>query len=660
MCGISGWVDWSNKNDLLKEVTMIQRMNQSVYHRGPEEGGIWKSSDALFGHRRLCVIDAAGGKQPMIYKKGDKSIVLCFNGELYNFQDLRNELISLGNQFKSHSDTEVILMSYIQWGEQCVKKFNGMFAVAIFDEENQKLFLARDHLGVKPLFYCTRGDSILFGSEMKVLLSNNKLVKPEVDKEGVAQLFYLGAFRTPDIGCVFKDIHEVSAGNSITFNKSLNNDNDNNISFTTTGQKEYWNLKCLPHTDDVHQTSKKLRGLIQGALSRQLVSDVPITFLLSGGLSSSVLVSLASSLSESSLPEPCPINGSSVLKTFSCEFENDDNDYKEEIEGPKKPWVEKVVNNVQSNHISTQCNVDNLLNTISLPMKARDLPSFSKWETPLRLMLNKVKEHGVVLISDEGSDEIFSGYEWFRKQSVLNMDRLPWIGNIYNNINNFLKDQILEQVDFMKYGEQVYQNAIKNMPLLQGEDETQAKQRVASWLFIKYFLVYMLEREDRTSMSQSLEVRVPYCDYNLVEYCWNIPYHMKSIDNIEKGILRRSMYSQLPIDILTHTKDNFPLSVKDKNFFISICSLLEIELNNPSSPILNFIKKESIMEIIKNKYDEKYQTYQNQSVIEHLLQVNTWIIEYNKSTTTTSSSSSTTTKPEIKKQGETKKPIQPL
>ncbi|KAN0035328.1 hypothetical protein ACTA71_004593 [Dictyostelium dimigraforme] len=633
MCGISGWVNWSNKNDLLKEVGMIQKMSQSVYHRGPEEGGIWKSSDALFGNRRLCVIDVAGGKQPMVFKKsGDKSVVLCFNGELYNYQDLKKELESLGIQFRTHSDTEVILMSYVQWGEECVKKFNGMFAIAIFDEENQKLFLARDHLGVKPLFYCTRGDSILFGSEIKVLLSNDKLVKPEVDKDGVAQLFYLGAFRTPEIGCIFKDIHEVSAGHSITFNKSSNNNGNNNnneVSFTRNGEKEYWNLKCLPHTDDIHETSKKLKKLIQGALSKQLVSDVPITFLLSGGISSSVLVSLASSLSKSSFPKPCPLNETSILKTFSCEFEGDDKDYKEKIDGPKKPWVETVVDNVQSNHISMQCGVDQLLNTICLPMKARDLPSFSKWETPLRVMLSKVKEHGVILISDEGSNEILSGYDWFTKDCALNMNKLPWIGDIYVHFNKFLKDQVLEQVDYMKYGEQVYQKAIKKMPVLEGEDENQVKQRVASWLFIKYFLVYMLEREDRTSMSQSLEVRVPYCDYNLVEYCWNIPYNIKSVDDIEKGILRRSMAEQLPKDILYHKKNNYPLSVQDKNFFISICGLLEIELNNPSSPILNFIKLEPIMEIISKKYDEKYQTYENQMVIEHLLQVNAWIVEYN-------------------------------
>ncbi|KAK5577562.1 hypothetical protein RB653_002505 [Dictyostelium firmibasis] len=625
MCGISGWVNWSNKNDLLKEIGMIQKMSHTIYHRGPEEGGFWKSSDALFGHRRLCVIDAAGGKQPMEFKKGDKSIVLVFNGELYNYQDLRKELKSLGINFKSHSDTEVILMSYVQWGEECVKKFNGMFAIAIFDEEKSKLFLARDHLGVKPLFYCTRGDSILFGSEIKVLLANDKLVKAEVDKEGIAQLFYLGAFRTPETGCVFKDIHEVSAGNMITFNKSTIGD----ISFTTTGEKEYWNLKCFQHTDDLHQTSKKLKVLIEGALSKQLVSDVPITFLLSGGLSSSVLVSLASSLSKSSFPEPCPINESSILKTFSCEFENDDKDYKEEINGPKKPWVENVVDNVQSKHVSSQCSVDQLLNTINLPMKARDLPSFSKWETPLRIMLGKVKEHGVVLISDEGSDEIFSGYDWFKKQRSLNMDRLPWIGNIYVHFNKYLKDQVLEQVDFMNYGEQVYQKAIKNMPILEGEDEEQVKQRVASWLFIKYFLVYMLEREDRTSMSQSLEVRVPYCDYKLVEYCWNIPYNIKSVDDIEKGILRRSMAEQLPKDILYHKKNNFPLSVQDKNFFIAICNLLEIVLLDPTSPILNFIKVEPIQEIISKKYDEKCQTYENQTAIEHLLQINTWIIDYN-------------------------------
>ncbi|EGC32110.1 hypothetical protein DICPUDRAFT_38826 [Dictyostelium purpureum] len=621
MCGISGWVNWSNL-DLLKEIDTIQKMNQAVFHRGPEEGGFFTCSDALFGHRRLCVIDAAGGKQPMEYKKGDKSIVLCFNGELYNFQDLRKELEQLGHTFKSHSDTEVILMSYVEWGEECVKRLNGMFAVAIFDQEKERLFFARDHLGIKPLFYCIRGDSILFGSEIKVLLSNSKLVQPLVDKDGVAQLFYLGAFRTPETGCVFKDINELGAGKTITFNKSGG-------SFTTSGEKEYWNLKCAPHTDDLKATEKKLRHLIEAALSRQLVSDVPITFLLSGGLASSALVSLATSLAKSdSLPEQSPINQKSVLKTFSCEFEGDEKEYKEEIAGPKKPWMEKVVDNVQSEHTSTQCSVDQLLDNLLSPMRARDLPSFSKWETPLRLMLKKVKEHGVVLISDEGSDEIFSGYDWFKKEEALKMERLPWIGQCYAHFNKYLNSKVLNSVDYIKYGENIYKKAIERIPMLEGEDEAQQKQRIQSWLFIKYFLIYMLEREDRVSMSQSLEVRVPYCDFNLVEYCWNIPDNIKSVGDIEKGILRRSMISQLPRDILNHQKDRYPLSVQDTNYFIGICNILQIILLDSNSPILMFIKCEPINEIIENKNKQLYQTHENQVVIEHLIQVNNWILEY--------------------------------
>jgi asparagine synthase (glutamine-hydrolysing) len=205
MCGICGWIDW--KRDLTGEGHALEAMTKTMACRGPDAAGTWLSERAAIGHRRLIVVDPAGGGQPMIRRQGDELYILTYNGELYNTPELRQELETRGHVFRSYSDTEVLLVAFIEWGEECVRHLNGIFAFGVWSHHNQSLFLARDRLGVKPLFYTQRGGSFLFGSEIKALLAH-PAVPPEVDAEGLAEIFALGPARTPGHG-VFRGISEV-------------------------------------------------------------------------------------------------------------------------------------------------------------------------------------------------------------------------------------------------------------------------------------------------------------------------------------------------------------------------------------------------------------------------------------------------------------------
>lgn len=241
MSGIAGWIDW--ERDLSGEQNVLSKMTNAIQHRGPDDEGYWSSERAAIGHRRLFVIDPAGGKQPMVYRSGDHSIVLSYDGFIYNFKDLKAELENLGHRFGTESDAEVLLHSYLEWGEDFIQRINGVFAFAIWDERRQALILARDRIGVKPLFYKVHNSGVLFGSELKAILAHPE-VKPEVDVEGFSELFGMGPIRTPGFG-VFRGIHEVKQGHYIVFTKEK------------ADHHQYWKLESTPHEDDVDTTVEK-------------------------------------------------------------------------------------------------------------------------------------------------------------------------------------------------------------------------------------------------------------------------------------------------------------------------------------------------------------------------------------------------------------------
>jgi asparagine synthase (glutamine-hydrolysing) len=278
MCGITGWVDYYR--DLTLQSDVLVSMTETLALRGPDANGYWLSPHAALGHRRLSVVDPVGGAQPMVRKTNRDTYIIIYNGELYNTEDLRRELENRGHTFRGHSDTEVLLASYVEWGKDCLPRLNGIFAFAVWEQKRQRLFLARDRLGVKPLFYAQRGTSFLFGSELKSLLAN-PLVKPVLDAEGLAEIFVMGPARTPGHG-VFKGVAELKPGCFMSVDKR-----------GILQERQYWELESREHEDDLETTVVKVRHLVEDSVRRQLVADVPVATFLSGGVDSSALTAIA-------------------------------------------------------------------------------------------------------------------------------------------------------------------------------------------------------------------------------------------------------------------------------------------------------------------------------------------------------------------------------
>ncbi|MGV2621945.1 asparagine synthase (glutamine-hydrolyzing) [Halobacillus sp. ACCC02827] len=602
MCGITGWVSWTrlleNQEKTLKEMT------ESITHRGPDADGFWLDGQAAFGHRRLIVVDPEGGLQPMIYEADGNKVALSYNGEIYNFQELREELTVLGHTFQSSSDTEVLLHSYLEWEENCVHHLNGIFAFAIWDERKDQLMLGRDHLGVKPLYFANRDGEIIFGSELKTLFAHPS-IEPVIDKNGLSEVFGLGPIRTPGQG-VFKDIEEVRAGHYVLFTKDERH------------TERYWKLESKTHEDDLDETVENIKWYLEDTVNRQLYADRPVVSMLSGGLDSSGLTAIASKQLEKT---------GNTLHTYSMDFENSDDSFAQDFLRVDKdePWVKKVAEHAGTNHESIILDAESLVNNLLVPMRARDLPGVGEIETSLYLLFKEMEKDATVALSGESADEVFSGYPWFHKEEFLDADTFPWLLNM-QGISGILSDDMKEKLDIPAYQKARYQEALEEVPTLDSETETQAKQRRMSYMFITRFLPFMLDRKDRSSMMTGFEVRVPFCDYRLVEYLWNVPIEMKNVDGIEKGILRRALADYLPEDVRYRKKSAYP-STKDEEYLAGVRNWMLRILDDPDSPVLAFIDTDKIRSIAEEKATD-IDANAAKSLFDYLIQINEWMKEY--------------------------------
>src|SRR5919202_3417863 len=276
MCGIAGWVDFGR--NLTAEQATVQAMTATMDCRGPDAEGLWIAPHVALGHRRLAVIDLQGGRQPMVVEEDKQALAaLTYSGEVYNFRELRAELSACGHRFRTHSDTEVVLRAYLQWGEDFVARLNGMYAFAIWDVRREELLLVRDRMGVKPLYYYPTPSGVLFGSEPKAILAN-PLLEPVVDDDGLRELFSF--VKTPE-QAIFQGMREVRPGQLVRVRRE------------GTSKRRYWVLESREHADDTDTTVRTVRELLDDIVTRQLISDVPLCTLLSGGLDSSVVTALA-------------------------------------------------------------------------------------------------------------------------------------------------------------------------------------------------------------------------------------------------------------------------------------------------------------------------------------------------------------------------------
>ncbi|MBC8079722.1 MAG: asparagine synthase (glutamine-hydrolyzing) [Gorillibacterium sp.] len=609
MCGITGWVDW--RRDLTTVLDMMQKMTETLAARGPDASGIWLSPHCALGHRRLSVIDPVNGKQPMIRGKGDKNCSIVYNGELYNALELRRELEGRGHRFQTHCDTEVLLLSYVEWGKACVDRLNGIFAFAIWDEAVEELFLVRDRLGVKPLFYSYDNGMFLFGSEPKAILAHPDFAA-EVDAEGLAEVFALGPARTPGHG-VYRRMAELKPGHCMTLNRG---------GLRTT---IYWQLVSKPHEDDVSTTAVKIGELLKDTLERQLISDVPVCTLLSGGLDSSALTSLAAAYYAGT--------GQGIVPTFSVDYTDNAKHFTTSTFQPNSdaPWIKRMSEYLGTDHHNVEFDTPELTEALKTAVFARDLPGMADVDASLLLFCKEIKKHATVAVSGEAADEIFGGYPWFHRAESLGADTFPWSMQMESRIRvlnaetaNLLKPEI--------YVKERYQQALAEVPHLSGENKEQQRMREMSYLNITRFMPTLLDRKDRMSMAAGLEVRVPFCDHRLVDYVWNVPWEVKTAGEREKGILRKALTGVLPDDVLYRKKSPYP-KTHNPSYTAAVKNwVLEI-LSDPSSPLLALIDTAYVRKLAESTDTSLHipwfgQLMSGPQLFAYLAQTDTWLRAY--------------------------------
>lgn len=569
MCGIAGLL--SANIDLRERLPLIENMSQSLKMRGPDGKGAFIKPYTALIHRRLSVIDPEKGKQPMQFGK----YTIVYNGEIYNTEELRNELKALGYEFKTHCDTEVILKAYHKWKEKACEKLNGIFAFAVWDDEEKELFLCRDRIGVKPLYYSEKDGIFAFASRIKTLLLVPEITSA-VDQNGLNEIFMLGPAKT--IGsAVFKDINELPPASYMIYS------NEKIVI------KAYWKLKAMEHNESEKETIAHTRYLVKDAIERQLVSDVPLCTFLSGGLDSSIISRVASDYYKE--------NGS-TLNTYSVDYIDNDKYFKSSLFQPNKDsdFIDMISDYIESRHHNVMLDNKEVAKALIESTYARTLPGFTDVDSSLLLFCRAVKKKHTVALSGECADEIFGGYPWYHNKEILFEETFPWSRST-DVRKSILKDGLLP------YGEEYVHNryveTVNKTSYLDSDNATEKRMREMFRLNLDWFMQTLLVRKDVMSMESSLEVRVPFCDYRIVEYAYNMPWSIKSIDGREKGILRKAFEDVLPYEITWRKKSPYP-KTHNPVYFKEVCKMMDVVLSDKSTPLYEMLNFNEIKKLMDN------------------------------------------------------------
>lgn len=602
MCGIAGIL--SSDIDLRGEKFLVEKMGKTLKKRGPDAAGIYLTPEVALVHRRLSVIDVENGAQPMHFGK----YVIVYNGEIYNTDEVRNELEGFGYKFDTHCDTEVVLKAYDKWGNESVKKLNGIFAYAIYDKKENSLFACRDRIGVKPFFYNKTKNTFSFASKIDTLLCQ-PYVKSVVDEEGLYEIFMLGPAKT--IGkAIFKAICELPPAFCLTYK---------NGEIKT---YPYWKLEAKEFDENEETAAEHTYLLVKDSIERQLVSDVPLATFLSGGLDSSIISKIASDKYKES---------GKTLDTYSVDYTDNDKYFKKSLFQPNKDsdYIDVISSYIGSNHHNIVLNNVDVANALDEAVIERGVPGFVDIDSSLMLFCKEVKKDFTVCLSGECADEIFAGYPWYHKKEILFENVFPWARNT-NIRQRILKNGFLS--DGEEYLQSAYKNTLKNISYLESDDKINKRMREMFVLNLNWFMQTLLARKDNMSMASSLEVRVPFCDYRLVEYAYNMPWNIKALDGREKGILRKAFENDLPKEIAWRKKSPYP-KTHNPAYFARVKELLAIAHTDKSTPLMDWIDIDNLYHLLQNP-DSLPEPWYGQlmgipQIAAYIYQIYAWIKHYN-------------------------------
>jgi asparagine synthase (glutamine-hydrolysing) len=563
MCGIAGYID---KNDI-PDASLVNRMLTRIQYRGPDECGIYIAKNAAFGSVRLCIIDIYGGQQPL--PNEDLSLWIAFNGEIFNYIELRKELEEKGHHFRTHSDTEVLVHLYEEYGESCLPKLNGQFAFSIWDKDKQEMFLARDRVGIRPLFYYNTPDLFVYGSEIKAIFEHPK-VRREISFEGLAETFTFWTTITPNT--VFKGIRECPPGHFMKIK-------DGELKV-----QKFWELNFATpdnyYKGNFEDAISDFSELFKDSVRIRLRADVPVAAYLSGGLDSSVTTAFIKDI------EP------NVLKTFSVGFKEDEFD--------ESNFQNLASKHFNTNHLGFECSSKEIADNFPQVVWHSEIPLLRTSPSPMYSLSKKVRENNIkVVITGEGADELLAGYDIFKENKIrhfwskdknsrirpLLLKKLyPYISSLQNANYNALKiffGYKLDETDSPVYSHllrwknssnisnhfsKAIQEKLKSFdPYLNlfssfdGKLDKLDPLAKAQFIEISVFLSgYLLSSQgDRMGMANSVEGRYPFLDYRIIEFCASLPpdYKLKGLN--EKVLLKKMMIGRLPEEILNRPKQAY-------------------------------------------------------------------------------------------------------
>lgn len=611
MCGIAGFCSF--RRNYLKDGPYWQKvladMRTSIGHRGKDGAGEFLREHAGFGHARLSIRDLSFGAQPIVRTVNGNTYVIIYNGEIYNAGELKGELEASGYRFETATDTEVILYAYIHRGTDSFRDLNGIFAFAVWDDAAQRLVLCRDRAGVKPLFYGFQDGALLFASEIKALFRYPGFV-PQADLDSFREIFGIGPARTAGNG-VFKGVSELLPGYYAVCGRD---------GFL---QTRYWALCAREHTDTYGETVEKVSFLVRDAVTRQMVSDVPVCSFLSGGIDSSIVTAVASD---------CLQKNGAALNTFSFDFRQNDVYFRPNAFQPDqdRPYVLEMLRRYPTSHVFLECDEAELADLLLPAVDAKDLPGMADVDASLLYFCRLVAPHNKVALTGECADEIFGGYPWFYREELVMTDGFPWSRNLEPR-KMLLADDFLRALSLDDYAAARYRESVGDVPVLAGEGAFERRRREISYLNLKWFMQTLLDRMDRASMFSGLEARVPFADHRIIEYLFNVPWSMKRRNGEEKSLLREACGDLLPEKILHRKKSPYPKTY-NPNYERILSARLRSIACDPQSPITAFLNKNKVLAFLEapSEYGKPWfgQLMAGPQLMAYLIQVNYWLGKY--------------------------------
>lgn len=606
MSGIVGKINF--KDDISNGISVIGQMAQALKRRGPDTENLFIEKHCNFAQMSS---NMESNQIKFVYE-GITYIIVC-DGKIYNIRELRKDLEENRFEILTNDDLEVLLKCYIFYGKDVCKKLNGVFAFAIWNNQTEEVFIARDHFGVKPLYFSIENNNFLFASEIKALLEHPG-VKPVIDQVGISELFGIGPAHTPGLS-PFKNIYEVKPAHFIIYNKHYYMN------------EEYWKLESKEHIDDLETTAEKIRYLLKDSIEMQIDSDDTIVSALSGGIDSSIITAFASKYFKEKFNKQ--------LVTLSVDYvDNEKNFVKNDFQpNTDNYYINLMIKKYNTDHKNIMLDTPELFEYLEDAMIARDLPGMADVDSSYLLFFKEIKKHNAnIVLSGECSDEIFGGYPWYFRKNTLESKTFPWSLAIKER-QNLLNSNISKKVNLKEYVDNRYENSLRNVEILKNDTEQNKLARKLIYLTSNWFMQTLLDRTDRMCMYSGVDVRVPFCDYRIVEYVWNIPWEMKAYNGREKGLLRYSMKDILPEEIVERKKSPYPKTFNPTYTKIVRDKLREI-MKDKNAPINNLLDRDYIFKIIETNgiaFSKPWfgQLMTGPQLMAYLIQLNMWLERYN-------------------------------